>query len=212
MVSQRRNSMHVAAAALPCALSSSGHQSSIGVMDTFSSLASDDNREAGVETELAEDEEFAAEEHAHRCWPRRTVPTVCTLHMIPGLVSLDAWARLPRREAMFSSCLCMHDSTRTSTHVCSQGCHIAFRVRPLFWSARLRCRVEQQRFQSEMDKLQHALEAKEAQMQRVVSGTGQVSALKQHYDRVLTDLAGERDLLQADRTRLLQVYCTFPAT
>lgn len=69
------------------------------------------------------------------------------------------------------------------------------------------CRVEQQRFQSEMDKLQHALEAKEAQMQRVVSGTGQVSALKQHYDRVLTDLAGERDMLQADRTRLLQVCC-----
>lgn len=70
------------------------------------------------------------------------------------------------------------------------------------------CRVEQQRFQSEMNKLQHALEAKEAQMQRVVSGTGQVSALKQHYDRVLTDLSGERDLLQADRTRLLQVHCT----
>ena len=70
---------------------------------------------------------------------------------------------------------------------------------------RLLCRVEQQRFQSEMDKLQHALEAKEAQMQRVVNGTGQVSALKQHYDRVLMDLAGERDVLQADRTRLLQV-------
>ncbi len=69
----------------------------------------------------------------------------------------------------------------------------------------LLCRVEQQRFQSEMDKLQHALEAKEAQMQRVVNGTGQVSALKQHYDRVLMDLAGERDVLQADRTRLLQV-------
>jgi len=67
------------------------------------------------------------------------------------------------------------------------------------------CRIEQQRFQSEMDKLQHALEAKEAQMQRVVNGTGQVSALKQHYDRVLMDLAGERDVLQADRTRLLQV-------
>lgn len=58
-----------------------------------------------------------------------------------------------------------------------------------------------------MDKLQHVLEAKEAQMQRVVNGTGQVSALKQHYDRVLTDLAGERDVLQADRTRLLQVCC-----
>lgn len=60
-----------------------------------------------------------------------------------------------------------------------------------------------------MDKLQHALEAKEAQMQRVVSGTGQVSALKQHYDRVLTDLSGERDVLQADRTRLLQVRLVY---
>ncbi|KAL3131725.1 hypothetical protein ABBQ38_007446 [Trebouxia sp. C0009 RCD-2024] len=129
MVSHRRNSMLMPAASLPSALSSSGHLPN-GVMDTFSNLASDENREAGVETELAEDEEFAAEEHAHR--------------------------------------------------------------------------VEQQRFQSEMNKLQHALEAKEAQMQRVVSGTGQVSALKQHYDRVLTDLSGERDLLQADRTRLLQ--------
>ena len=73
----------------------------------------------------------------------------------------------------------------------------------------LLCRVEQQRFQSEMDKLQHALEAKEAQMQRVVNGTGQVSALKQHYDRVLMDLAGERDVLQADRTRLLQVSSAY---
>lgn len=72
--------------------------------------------------------------------------------------------------------------------------------------------MEQQRFQSEMDKLQHALEAKEAQMQRVVNGTGQVSALKQHYDRVLTDLAGERDVLQADRTRLLQVCCVHQQT
>lgn len=65
MVSHRRNSMLVPAASLPSALSSSCHLPN-GVMDTFSSLASDDNREAGVETELAEDEEFAAEEHAHR--------------------------------------------------------------------------------------------------------------------------------------------------
>ncbi|DBB08621.1 TPA: hypothetical protein ACH3X3_008748 [Trebouxia sp. C0006] len=131
MMSQRRQSMsmQIPGSPLPPALSASGRMAS-GVLDTFSSLASDENRDVGVEVELAEDEEFAAEEHAHR--------------------------------------------------------------------------VEQQRFQSEMDKLQHALEAKEAQMQRVVNGTGQVSALKQHYDRVLMDLAGERDVLQADRTRLLQ--------
>ncbi|DBA94598.1 TPA: hypothetical protein ACH3X1_002180 [Trebouxia sp. C0004] len=131
MMSQRRQSMsmQIPGSPLPPVLSASGRLAS-GVLDTFSSLASDENRDVGVEVELAEDEEFAAEEHAHR--------------------------------------------------------------------------VEQQRFQSEMDKLQHALEAKEAQMQRVVNGTGQVSALKQHYDRVLMDLAGERDMLQADRTRLLQ--------
>ena len=65
--------------------------------------------------------------------------------------------------------------------------------------------MEQQRFQSEMDSLQRALEAKEAQMQRVVSGSGQVAVLKQHYDRVLTDLSSERDQLQKERTELLQV-------
>ena len=56
-----------------------------------------------------------------------------------------------------------------------------------------------------MDSLQRALEAKEAQMQRVVSGSGQVAVLKQHYDRVLTDLSSERDHLQKERTELLQV-------
>ena len=56
-----------------------------------------------------------------------------------------------------------------------------------------------------MDSLQRALEAKEAQMQRVVSGSGQVAVLKQHYDRVLTDLSSERDQLQKERTELLQV-------
>ena len=65
MMSQRRNSMHMPAAQMAPALSGSGHLPS-GVLDTFSSLASDENRDAGVEVELAEDEEFAAEEHAHR--------------------------------------------------------------------------------------------------------------------------------------------------
>ena len=42
-------------------------------------------------------------------------------------------------------------------------------------------------------------------MQRVVSGSGQVAVLKQHYDRVLTDVSSERDQLQKERTELLQV-------
>jgi hypothetical protein len=66
MMSQRRQSMQVPASPLPPALSASGRLAS-GVLDTFSSLASDENRDVGVEVELAEDEEFAAEEHAHRC-------------------------------------------------------------------------------------------------------------------------------------------------
>ncbi len=68
MMSQRRQSMsmQIPGSPLPPALSASGRLAS-GVLDTFSSLASDENRDVGVEVELAEDEEFAAEEHAHRC-------------------------------------------------------------------------------------------------------------------------------------------------
>ena len=73
--------MHVPASSMPSALSSSGHLPK-GVMDTFSSLASDENREAGVETELAEDEEFAVEEHAHKCVPCVFVTLIlCTFGM-----------------------------------------------------------------------------------------------------------------------------------
>ena len=73
MMSQRRQSMsmQIPGSALPPALSASGRLAS-GVLDTFSSLASDENRDVGVEVELAEDEEFAAEQHAHRC--------ACLLH------------------------------------------------------------------------------------------------------------------------------------
>lgn len=77
MMSQRRNSMHVPATQMLPALSGSGHLPS-GVLDTFSSLASDENRDAGVEVELAEDEEFAAEEHAHRCRALCCKTTTCT--------------------------------------------------------------------------------------------------------------------------------------
>ncbi len=74
MMSQRRQSMsmQIPGSPLPPALSASGRMAS-GVLDTFSSLASDENRDVGVEVELAEDEEFAAEEHAHRC--------ACLLHL-----------------------------------------------------------------------------------------------------------------------------------
>ncbi len=74
MMSQRRQSMsmQIPGSPLPPALSASGRMAS-GVLDTFSSLASDENRDVGVEVELAEDEEFAAEEHAHRC--------SCLLHL-----------------------------------------------------------------------------------------------------------------------------------
>lgn len=65
MMSQRRQSMQIPASPLPLALAGSSRLPS-GVLDTFSSLASDENRDVGVEVELAEDEEFAAEEHAHR--------------------------------------------------------------------------------------------------------------------------------------------------
>ena len=106
-------------------------------------------------------------------------------------------------EMLCLTCVCLVHATY-ATFACHMCTYMQY-VDILFDYGCLLCRVEQQRFQSEMDKLQHALEAKEAQMQRVVNGTGQVSALKQHYDRVLTDLAGERDVLQADRTRLLQV-------
>ena len=63
MGNPRRNSMHIPASPLPTSLQASGRLPSGLLLDTFSS---DENRDAGVEAELAEDEEFAAEEHAHR--------------------------------------------------------------------------------------------------------------------------------------------------
>lgn len=49
------------------------------------------------------------------------------------------------------------------------------------------------------------LEAKEADMRRVLGGSGQVSSLKHHYDKVLQELEQERDQLQTDRADLLRV-------
>lgn len=67
-------------------------------------------------------------------------------------------------------------------------------------------RVEQQRVQAELDGLQRTLEAKEAQMARMVGGRGQITAMKQHYDRVLADLQSERDELARERAQLVKVH------
>eukprot|EP00884_Botryococcus_braunii_P003163 jgi/Botrbrau1/12848/Bobra.0045s0017.1 len=65
-------------------------------------------------------------------------------------------------------------------------------------------RVEQKRVQAELEGLQRTLEAKEAQMARMVGGRGQISAMKQHYDRILADLQNERDDLARERAELVQ--------
>lgn len=57
----------------------------------------------------------------------------------------------------------------------------------------------------EVEQLQRALDAKERKLQELVSGTGQVPALKQHYDRVLADLQSERDSLISERKALMDV-------
>jgi len=69
----------------------------------------------------------------------------------------------------------------------------------------LHCRVEQQKVAGELEKLQQVLESKEAQMARVLNGDGQISSLKGHYDRMLTELQSERDELKKERVDLLQV-------
>ncbi len=67
------------------------------------------------------------------------------------------------------------------------------------------CSLAQQSKVREMDSLQNKLEAKEAQLAKILSGSGQVTALKQHYDRVLKDVASERDTLHKERAELVQV-------
>lgn len=67
MVNQRRQSMHMTAASpMPLSRAPSSRLAS-GMLETFSSLNSEDNGDMNLDPELAEDEEFAAEEHAHRC-------------------------------------------------------------------------------------------------------------------------------------------------
>lgn len=71
MVSHRRQSM-----GLPSGLGPPGLTGPAGaVMDTTSSMASEDAEAA--EGSLADDEEFVAEEHAHRCTPCRPICHGC---------------------------------------------------------------------------------------------------------------------------------------
>lgn len=69
-------------------------------------------------------------------------------------------------------------------------------------------RLEQQKAASELDKLQQALESKEAQMARVMGGDGQIALLHKHYDQKLSELQCERDELQKERMELLQARAT----
>ena len=64
--------------------------------------------------------------------------------------------------------------------------------------------MEQARALRELEELQRALEAREAQMEAIQSSSS-VLALKKSYDRMVADLAVERDELQKERTQLLQV-------
>ena len=56
----------------------------------------------------------------------------------------------------------------------------------------------------ELDGLQQRLEAKEASLAQLQSSSA-VLALKANYDRVVSELATERDSLQKERMHLTQV-------
>ena len=70
--------------------------------------------------------------------------------------------------------------------------------------SQLGCRVEQERVARELDGLQQRLEAKEASLAQLQSSSA-VLALKANYDRVVSELATERDSLQKERMHLTQV-------
>lgn len=66
-------------------------------------------------------------------------------------------------------------------------------------------RLAQDKMKRDIDALQRQLDAKERKLQDLVANTGQVPALKQHYDRVLQDLQSERDSLVSERKQLMDV-------
>jgi hypothetical protein len=66
-------------------------------------------------------------------------------------------------------------------------------------------RQEQERLQAELAALDAAHAARVADMEALAAGSSRVSAMTAHYDKVLADLAAERDSLQRERASLLQV-------
>ncbi|KAL6746535.1 hypothetical protein V8C86DRAFT_2939694 [Haematococcus lacustris] len=64
--------------------------------------------------------------------------------------------------------------------------------------------LEQEKMKQEMTVLQRTLELKERKMAELMAGSGQVPALKQHYDRVLAEVQRERDALVNEKTVILQ--------
>ncbi|GAX80469.1 hypothetical protein CEUSTIGMA_g7908.t1 [Chlamydomonas eustigma] len=64
--------------------------------------------------------------------------------------------------------------------------------------------LEQEKMKQDMMTLQTQLEQKERKMQELMQNTGQVPALKQHYDRVLQELEKERDTLQNEKVAMMQ--------
>lgn len=73
------------------------------------------------------------------------------------------------------------------------------------------CSLEQEKMKHEMAALQRLLESKEKRMAELQSGSGQVPALKQHYDRVLADLQKERDSLMQEKVTIMQVCVWGPS-
>eukprot|EP00798_Chlamydomonas_sp_ICE-L_P008275 gene8275-1544_t len=62
---------------------------------------------------------------------------------------------------------------------------------------------EQEKMKQDIVALQRVLEQKEKKMGELQRNTNQVPALKQHYDRVLSELESERDQLQRDKVDML---------
>ncbi len=66
-------------------------------------------------------------------------------------------------------------------------------------------RLNQEKMKNEVALLQRQLEAKERKMQELTKKTGSMPALKEHYDRILTDLESQCDTLVAERKALMEV-------
>ncbi len=160
--------------------------------------------EQGDADDLADDEEFAVEEQAHRCGACRA--GISSTHCIQALghaytVSARLWTLVgaPVAEPM---------TARAAAHAGGRARvpeRAARAVRPDAHPGAAR-RAEQARQAGRLDELQRTLEAKEAEMARLAGGNGigRVDHLKAHYDEALAALASERNALQKERGQLVQ--------